>query len=515
MPRQIVNIVNFIRALEPRSDVDLIKVVREQIRLIDANDLRATFLLQYDALILPEYTELLKSLEPARYEIGIWHEIVKPLTDACGIPWTGRWSWDWHCHCGFPVGYTKPQREAMIDEFFRKFKEVFGQYPRVFGSWLFDSHTVRYMTRKYDMDALCNCKEQYGTDGYTLWGGYYGQAYYPSAVNVFMPAQRAEEQLPAPLFRMLGSDQVRQYDFGMDPDNGANTCQGVITLEPVYCAGNGGGGGVPEWVDWYLRENFNGECLSFGYAQAGQENSFGWDAMRAGLTDQFAKFAALQREGRLTVEPMGETGRWYKETYSTTPASAITAHGAWDDPALDSVWFSDRFYRANLYGDKKSVRVRDLHIFDEGMLDPFEDTVCTANEAVYETLPAVDGNRYSGNGVTAGLYPMDASTGEPFAYEKMEFTDLGEGKARVNFGSIVFGMRDNLLLCTADRPFRLENRIGKDGGHLPAIVSLTEKELTLSYDGRTYRITLEKGTFVNAKTILSEDNIVSARFTLV
>ena len=114
MPRQIINIVNFIRAVEPRSDVDLLRVVREQIRLIDANDLCATFLLQYDALILPEYTELLKSLDPARYEIGIWHEIVKPLTDACGIPWTGRWAWDWHCHCGFPVGYTKPQREAMI-----------------------------------------------------------------------------------------------------------------------------------------------------------------------------------------------------------------------------------------------------------------------------------------------------------------------------------------------------------------------------------------------------------------
>ena len=158
MPRQIVNIVNFIRALEPRSDVDLIKVVREQIRLIDKNGLRATFLLQYDALILPEYTDLLKSLDPARYEIGIWHEIVKPLTDACGIPWTGRWAWDWHCHCGFPVGYTKPEREAMIDEFFRKFKEVFGSYPRVFGSWLFDSHTVRYMTRKYDMTRYATAR---------------------------------------------------------------------------------------------------------------------------------------------------------------------------------------------------------------------------------------------------------------------------------------------------------------------------------------------------------------------
>ena len=43
--------------------------------------------------------------------------------------------------------------------------------------------------------------------------------------------------------------------------------------------------------------------------------------------------------------------------------------------------------------------------------------------------------------------------------------------------------------------------------------SLTEKELTLSYSGRTYRITLEKGTFRDAKTLLSENNIVSARFT--
>ena len=154
---------------------------------------------------------------------------------------------------------------------FEKFKEVFGYYPRVFGSWLFDSYTIRYISDKYGLDAICNCKEQYGTDGYTLWGGYYGQGYYPSRTNCFMPAQTKEEQIPAPLFRMLGSDQVYQYDFGMDRDSGAAGVQGVITLEPVYC-GNSGGGGVPKWVDWYLRENFNGECLSFGYTQAGQGN---------------------------------------------------------------------------------------------------------------------------------------------------------------------------------------------------------------------------------------------------
>jgi len=199
--RQIINIINFIRGLEPREEVDLLGCVKEQIKLIDKYGFKATFLVQYDAMLMPEFTDMLKILDPERYEIGIWYEVVEQLTSACGIEWHGRWAWDWHCHCGFPVGYTKPQREAMMDEFFERFKEYFGYYPRVFGSWLFDSHTIRYISDKYGIDAVCNCKEQYGTDGYTLWGSYYGQAYYPSRTNVFFPAQSKEEQLPVPLFR--------------------------------------------------------------------------------------------------------------------------------------------------------------------------------------------------------------------------------------------------------------------------------------------------------------------------
>jgi len=49
-----------------------------------------------------------------------------------------------------------------------------------------------------------------------------------------MPAQNEKNQLPVPVFRMLGSDPVRQYDQGVS-SNG----QGVITLEPVYPFGAG------------------------------------------------------------------------------------------------------------------------------------------------------------------------------------------------------------------------------------------------------------------------------------
>jgi hypothetical protein len=214
--KQIVNIINFVRGVEPRKpELDLLLPIREQIRLMKEYNLRGTFLLQYDALIRPEFTELFKDLDPEQFELGVWHEIVQPQVEACGLEWRGRFPWDWFSHCGFPVGYYKPDREKFVDLLYEKFKEVFGKYPRVFGSWLFDTHTIRYIEEKYGADAFCNCKEQYGTDGYTLWGGYYGQGYYPSRKNAFLPAQEEENQIRVPVFRMLGSDPVYQFDYSV------------------------------------------------------------------------------------------------------------------------------------------------------------------------------------------------------------------------------------------------------------------------------------------------------------
>src|SRR5664279_2564617 len=63
---KIVNIVNFIRLLEPRDaaiteDV-LYQTVVKQVELMRKHHLGGTFLLQYDALLDPRYQQLLKSL---------------------------------------------------------------------------------------------------------------------------------------------------------------------------------------------------------------------------------------------------------------------------------------------------------------------------------------------------------------------------------------------------------------------------------------------------------------------
>lgn len=511
--RPILNIVNFIRGLEPREDAsfDLITPVKEEIALSEKYGFKTTFLLQYDALRDPAFVQLMKALDPAQFELGIWHEIVQPLTDACGIGWTGRWAWDWHCHCGFPVGYTKEQREKLVDESFRFFKETFGYYPRVFGSWLYDTHTIRYMCAKYEIDAICNCKEQYGTDGYTLWGGYYGQGYYPSRTNVFMPAQTKAQQIDTPLFRMLGSDPVYQYDFGLSLEEGADPIQKVITLEPVYIST--GGGGMKEWVEWYMNENYNGDCLSFSYAQAGQENSFGWKLIGPGLTMQYPIFDRLVKEGKLEIETLGETGRWYKSQYALTPPSAITAHTAYDDPDKKSVWYSTKDYRINLFLDHGALRIRDLHLFDENLTDPYENTVVEGNEAVYETLPVADGNRFSGNGVLSGIYPLDES-GKALRFSGMTFTETGSGEANVIFRgetALTFSLAESSMRICAETDFTLENRIGKCDG-TPKVISRSEKEITLSYNGAGYHIALKTGVFENNCTVRSENGVIEAVF---
>lgn len=124
---KIVNIVNFIRDIEPR-DANITKdtlyqTVVEQIKLMKKNNLSGTFLLQYDALVDEKYQTLLKSLPKDSFEIGAWWEIPQPLVEKAGLEWRGRYPWDWHADIGFSTGYTPKEREKLADVYMADFKK--------------------------------------------------------------------------------------------------------------------------------------------------------------------------------------------------------------------------------------------------------------------------------------------------------------------------------------------------------------------------------------------------------
>lgn len=54
---------------------------------------------------------------------------------------------------------TPAQRDALIDEAMRKYKEVFGQYPAVVGSWLIDTRTACRLADRYGVKGLWICRD--------------------------------------------------------------------------------------------------------------------------------------------------------------------------------------------------------------------------------------------------------------------------------------------------------------------------------------------------------------------
>jgi hypothetical protein len=104
---RIVNIVNFIRLLEPRDssitqDV-LYQTVVRQVSLMRECRLRGTFLLQCDALMDPRYQKLLKALPRDSFEVGAWWELPQPLIERAGLKWRGRYP-----GIGGPISASRP-----------------------------------------------------------------------------------------------------------------------------------------------------------------------------------------------------------------------------------------------------------------------------------------------------------------------------------------------------------------------------------------------------------------------
>jgi hypothetical protein len=496
---RIVNIINFIRQCEPRIDWItedvLYETVVEQIRIMKSYQLKGTFLLQYDALMDARYQKLLKGLRADMFEIGAWWEIPQPLVENSGYKWRGRYRWDWHADVGFATGYSPKEREKLTDTYMADFKKIFGHYPKSVGSWFIDAHTLQYMYDRYGIVASCNCKDQIGTDGYTLWGGYWNQGYYPSRKNAYMPAQNAKNQIPVPIFRMLGSDPIHQYDSGLGTNH-----QRVISLEPVY----GRGGGDADWCQWYFDAFIDGAAMDYGYVQAGQENSFTWKSMAKGFNIQMPMIARLHKEGKIVLKTLGETGKWFKDNYRVTPPTSVTVLSDHSKKNQKTVWFNSRFYRANLLWDQGTMRFRDIHLFDESVASDYLTKRGTSTQCHYYTLPIVDGFRWSslqtvagfrlksvgGLEIKGGVPTVDDSTEGELTVRWPIHSPKGEIVMTFNETSVSVwaegGMKDNWFLeLSSDKKAKLPFR------------KIDRKKLSCTYKNSHYTILTKQGLFAN------------------
>lgn len=478
--KNVVNIVNFIRGWDNRVKFSLTEPVEEQVKLAEKfPHLPITFLYQYDALIQPEFVALTKDCK-AETEIGIWIEMSRPLIEAAGLQWRGRegLEWDWHSGVDMTVGYTIEERKKIIDEIMRLFREIYGYYPKTAGSWVLDAPSVQYMKEKYDIDAALICKEQWGTDGYSLWGGYYSGGYYPCRNNILCPAQSASEQIDVPVFRMLGCDPIGQYMNGIGRER-----QAVESMEPVYgCSGDD-----PNWVKWFLKETFKDTNHGVNYCQVGQENSFGWERMAHGYTMQMEIFEEKRKAGEIEFETVSETGRRFKAQYAQTPCTTVDAHKA-DSSA---VWYNSKCYRSSIYVKDGLLLLRDIQIFNENYKERYFDTVAVGIDCFLDNLPLTDTFKWStAENIGGGYFMKDGeavrATGDFSAVHS------GDGTLTVTIptadGNIRLTYRENSM----------EIEFPTDGYsldmityHTPSPVhAFSDGKIRCTYEGFDYEVTL-------------------------
>jgi hypothetical protein len=388
-----INVVNFMRGVEPRGPVDLFLPVQRQMELLLEHRLPATWLLQFDALVSGPFVDYLKRRMPENHEVGIWFEMNEMHCKAAGVEWRGRpgYEWDHYPFVAFTIGYTAEERIKLADTFMREFHDVWGRFPRSVASWNLDSITMAHLADRYGIDAFAVCRDQIATDGFTIWGAPIA-GYYPSTTNCWSPAVHRENQISTPVFRMLGQDPVYYYQNGYPMATGDHGF-GPDTMEPVWPSGLS-----PAFIKHFLGMIAEAPTLKFAYAQLGQENNFGWPEMAAAYPVQMKALAALRDSGSVHVETMGDSGRRFKHAFKETPAQAqVMLTDPFDNagPAERSIWYQSRFYRANLHFRGDLPYFRDLTTYSDRNPQPFFHEA-TRSHDVEQRMPALlDGYHWS------------------------------------------------------------------------------------------------------------------------
>ena len=366
----------------------------------DAN-IPSTFLLECTALREPRFVKIIKEelLPDPRCEIGPCFQVDKALVEAAGLTYHGpadklsgpenNYYW--------PVGYSAADREKLWDEFMRQWKSLFGKYPRIAGGWSVDAYSLGYLHKKYGLVAAANCNDQWGTDTWTLWGAPQNHPYYPSRLNVNMPAQNPENQLGIVMFRMCGFDPIYGPELTLHAPWGQFQKPGFFGAEMPYSR-------------WFIT-NCTETPLSFAYIPGGMEAA--WTG--AGYGEQCEEIGKWVEAGKARAETLEQTAAWFQSTYKVTPPSGYNFLSDWPDKSerckpqgwIDSItgldwdkqhkslWYSSRFYRINLFWEENDFRIRDIQVYDERCPESYYDTACPYGDIVYEALPVVNILRWS------------------------------------------------------------------------------------------------------------------------
>jgi hypothetical protein len=145
--------------------------------------------------------------------------------------------------------------------------------------------------------------------------------------------------------------------------------------------------------------------------------------------------ARLRDVHKIRVETMEASGRWFSKKYKVTPVTSFSVDKDLEGSDLKTIWFNSRFYRINILWEHGTLRIRDVHLFNENLPSVYETQPVTENECRFFTLPFVDGYIWSKPEQLAGLRLKAVIDGKEISLKggDPKFTRTGPGIMHISW----------------------------------------------------------------------------------
>ena len=505
----IVNIYNFVRKSheEPsRFIIDDFETLEKQLTVLAKFNLPSTVALKYDALMDEKYQKLIKTYKKENeLEISAWWEITAELCERAGVQFRGERGeeYDDRVDSAYSIAYEPEERIKIVDAYMQDFKEIYGVYPQSIGSWVLDECTLEYAKEQYGIVAAAVCRDQIATDGFTLWGGYPNGPYYPSVNNLNVPAQSEPKQLKLPTFRLLGPDPIFMFE-----QNVRDTIFGVHTLEPSSISGRG------ERIPWTFARITDEDAVGINYLQVGQENNFLWPNIAPGYIPQIETVNKLRAEGKLLVQTMAETAKFFSESFELTPPMSYQGTTDWSTDQLEALNYASSEYRLSFLYEKQKLRIRDFFKFEENYKSRYLDESIKTAASFYDCPPLLFPQIWKQEyGKRPFIKLLDAEGLELDDIEEISFSAIDAYSSEIN------AQNKDGKISIKMFPDRVEfsGRFGLLFEYLPVLKSVEGKNIYLEYESFPYELDLAKGEFeklsADSVKINSEEDQIIIKFS--
>ncbi|MBU2592836.1 hypothetical protein KKD61_05300 [Patescibacteria group bacterium] len=342
-----------------------------QSSVLAERELKATWLLRPDLLFNQELSALFTKEAFASGELGIFLEVTPAWAENSGVDYNQDGSWS-RADKVFLSGYNRDERKRLLITAFSEFKEKFGFYPKTVGAWNIDAYSASLLKEKYALTSVLICADQFSTDGYQIWGGWWGVPFYPNKKNLLFPAAGTKDKLDVLVFWWAARDPLNGYGSGVENSTFSVQPNDYLKhgLDTEYFS---------KLADLYLFPDSG----RFGQLTIGLEN----DNSLLKYKNEFLNQVEVLLEKEVVFITVSEFSDWYRKTFpDLSPPHSI---GGADllGGQTEAYWSMDDQKRLGVLKEAGIATVRDFRFYRPVLADPYSWNENT-NSELYWNVPA-------------------------------------------------------------------------------------------------------------------------------